>query len=203
MSLINDALKRASQAKTPPASPTPPEPPLRPVEHGRTLNQRLALAPAVLLVLGVAGWFFFKSWQAGSLPDLSAGKVPVVAREPEEAAAKAGQTAGKKSGVSKDLPQQPLSPLNKSAPRAPLAGSAEATALSPTNIQDGVTEPAKPTFPALRLQGIFYRSRNPSVMLNAKTVSVGDKVSGAKVVAISRDSVTLQWNGETKVLTFE
>jgi hypothetical protein len=185
MSLINDALKRASQAKTPPALPTPPETPLQPVERGSTLIQRLALAPAVLLVLGVAGWFFYKSWQAGHLPDLSSNKIPVGARETDPAAPKAGQTGGKTAAVSNDIPQQPLSP--------------PATALSSTNSP----EPDKPSFPTLRLQGIFYRARNPSVMLNSKTVSVGDKVAGAKVVAITRDSVTLQWNGETKVLTFE
>ncbi len=180
MSLINDALKRASQAKTPPASPTPPEPPLQPVEHGRSSNLRLFLVPAVLIVLGVAGWFFFRAWQAGS-PGLSSNKTPVVARENAATDPKAGQSAA----VSNDTPQQPLTP--------------PATALSLTNNP----EPDKPTFPSLRLQGIFYRARNPSVMLNSKTVSVGDKVAGAKVVAITRDSVTLQWNGETKVLTFQ
>jgi len=187
MSLINDALKRASQTKTPPESSTPPEPPLQPVEHGRSFNLRFVLAPAVLAVLALAGWFFFKSWQAGGVSGLSSNRTPVVARESEEADPKAGQTAGKTSGVSNDVPQQPLTQQDPAA------------ALSATNN----AEPDKPTFPSLRLQGIFYRARNPSVMLNSKTVSVGDKVAGAKVVAITRDSVTLQWNGETKVLTFQ
>jgi hypothetical protein len=40
-------------------------------------------------------------------------------------------------------------------------------------------------------------------MINAKTISIGDKVADARVMAITRDSVTLQWNGETKVLTIE
>jgi hypothetical protein len=41
------------------------------------------------------------------------------------------------------------------------------------------------------------------VLINSKTVGIGEKVAEAKVLAISRESVTLEWNGETKVLTLE
>ena len=40
-------------------------------------------------------------------------------------------------------------------------------------------------------------------MLNARTAYVGDKIANVKVVAITRDSVTVEWNGETRVLTLE
>ena len=73
----------------------------------------------------------------------------------------------------------------------------------PANLAKAFTEPPKPTFPPVRLQGVFYRAHNPSVMINAKTLKVGDKLGSVKVLAITRDSVTLQWNGETKVLTLE
>ena len=78
--------------------------------------------------------------------------------------------------------------------------SASATnAVADTN----AVEAAKPAFPVLKLQGVFYRLRNPSVVINKKTYLVGQQVEGAKVVAISRESVTVEWNGERKVLTLE
>ena len=79
-------------------------------------------------------------------------------------------------------------------------------ALNPVLSADGAPSPAelsKPVFPTLRLQGIFYRPKNPSALINAKTISIGGKVASAKVIAITRESVTLEWNGETKVLTLE
>jgi hypothetical protein len=79
---------------------------------------------------------------------------------------------------------------------------APVTGPPPTHVQASV-DPPKPTFPPVRLQGVFYRAQNPSVMINSKTVKVGDKLGSVKVLAITRDSVTLQWNGETKVLTLE
>jgi hypothetical protein len=67
------------------------------------------------------------------------------------------------------------------------------------------TETASPVLPPpkppLKLQAIFYRARNPSAVINSKTVFRGDKVADAKVLAIDRESVTLWVNGQTNVLT--
>ncbi|HAM72866.1 MAG TPA: hypothetical protein DCM86_14595, partial [Verrucomicrobiales bacterium] len=64
--------------------------------------------------------------------------------------------------------------------------------------------PAEPaTFPKLVLQGIYYRPAKPSAVINAKTVYVGDKVAQAKVLAIDRREVTVQWGTEVRVLAFE
>jgi hypothetical protein len=183
MSLINDALKRASQIQPTPSPNAEPETPLRAVEYTRHPSlPRLFLPVTLLLVLGLAGWFFLKSWQSGHTPNLPAYKMPVQARElpPEPAKITPQQTAA-----------IPAPALEKS--------SAPAVAAPPTN----VVEPPKPTFPPVRLQGFFYRARNPSVMINSKTVVVGDKLGSIKVVAITRDGVTLEWHGETKVLTLD
>ena len=48
--------------------------------------------------------------------------------------------------------------------------------------------------------GIF-RPKNPAAVINTKTVFVGDQVSNARVVAITTDSVTVEFNGNRKVLT--
>jgi hypothetical protein len=59
----------------------------------------------------------------------------------------------------------------------------------------------KPEFPALKLQGVFYRSTNSSALINNRTVFVGDEIRNAKVIAIGRQSVTLEFAGEKHVIT--
>ncbi len=56
------------------------------------------------------------------------------------------------------------------------------------------------TWPELRLQGVFYRLHKPSVRLNGKILYVGDEVEGARLVEIHRESVKLEFAGQTKVL---
>ena len=197
MSLINDALKRASQNKPPAAPSSEPERPLQPVEYTRRSGVPFLLVPVVLLVLGLAGWFFFKGWQAQRAVNSLSPKLAVAARKlppatPTNAVAQAPvQSASLKTNTETNLSALPTE-VKSPAP----------TALT-TNVPVAAAEPAKPSFPAVRLQGIFYRLNRPSAMINSKTVSVGEKVANTKVLAINRDSVTLEWNGETKVLTLE
>jgi len=54
---------------------------------------------------------------------------------------------------------------------------------------------------ALKVQGIFYRERASSAIINGQTVSVGDHVGTAKVVAIERQSVTVEIAQERKTLS--
>src|SRR5215218_6212214 len=54
------------------------------------------------------------------------------------------------------------------------------------------TTPAAPVrFPALKLQSIYYKPANPSVMINGKTLFVTDEISGVTVADITPSSVTL------------
>ncbi len=62
-------------------------------------------------------------------------------------------------------------------------------------------EPASAALPELKLEGIIYSRAKPSVVINHQTLFVGETVGDAKVVAIDRDSVTLECNGEKRVLT--
>lgn len=212
MSLINDALRRASQAKPPPPPPdSEPEPPLRPVEYRRPSRLPVFLSPVVLLVLGLAGWFFFKGWQAERVAKSTGNNLPVAARElaREESTRQTQQDTIKPPRSSQSGTEQvsgQRNPVGIGPSGAALAGIGPppATNIAPaSNAPVVVVEPPKPTFPLVRLQGVFYRPNNPSVVLNGKTVLVGAKVAGAKVMEITRDSVTLEWNGETKVLTLE
>lgn len=73
--------------------------------------------------------------------------------------------------------------------------------------------PAKSTRPAVsattdtskpvRLQSIFYRLRSPTVIINGKTLGVGDSVDGIRVVSIQRTSVEIVQDGKYRTLTLQ
>lgn len=63
-------------------------------------------------------------------------------------------------------------------------------------------EPVSTTFPVLTLQGIYFKPSNPSAVINSRTVRVGDRIASAKVLAIDRHEVTVQWNQEVRVIGF-
>jgi hypothetical protein len=56
-------------------------------------------------------------------------------------------------------------------------------------------------FPPLRLQGIYYKPNNPSVMVNNRTLFIGDQIQGVTVVSIDASSATLVLSGQTNILT--
>jgi len=56
-------------------------------------------------------------------------------------------------------------------------------------------------FPKLKLQGIYFRRTNPSVLINGRTLFVGDRIEGARVVTVDRQTVTLEFSGQTNLLT--
>lgn len=51
-----------------------------------------------------------------------------------------------------------------------------------------------------RLQGILYSTSHPSVVLDGKICEVGETVSGHRVLKIERDKVTVEYQGQIKVL---
>lgn len=63
--------------------------------------------------------------------------------------------------------------------------------------------PAAPAFPELKLQGIFYRKDAPEALISGKSVRVGGKVKEARVTAIERTSVTLEFGGQRRTLSLE
>lgn len=181
MSLINDALKRANETKPPqPATPENGAAPLRMVEEQQTFENASApgwllfVFPVVLLaVCGVAGLLIYQGWKG---KEDSGGAMNVSAREEVKPAAGA-------------------TPANRSNEAAAFAG------VTTNSTNTASAELAEPTFPELKLQGVFYRPSNPSALINSKTVYRGDKIENARVIEVGKRSVTVQWNGETKVLT--
>ncbi|MEO8426026.1 MAG: hypothetical protein ABI651_02830 [Verrucomicrobiota bacterium] len=103
--------------------------------------------------------------------------------------------------------------------QAPLPGLVAPSVVTPASsppvlaaiVADVVTETGKPatvdrtaespaSFPKLKLQGIYFRRTNPSVLINGRTLFVGDRVDGARVVAVDRQSVTMEFSGQTNLL---
>jgi MSHA biogenesis protein MshK len=174
MSLINDALKRAS--KSPPPPPVDAGAPFRPAEQPR---RSPVLVPAIsliaLVIFGLAGWFLYRGWRASHAAAAGGAKTTVAARENAE--------ARRPGSLATNL-------------------SATATALASTNALAAAAA-SQAAVPPYKLNAIFYRTRNPSVVINSKTLYIGDKVAQAKVLAIDRESVTLEKGGQTNVLTLE
>ena len=204
MSLINDALKRATQS--PASSPTAPAPqpktPMQPVDYQNRANGLpWYFLPVVLLILAGSCWFVVKGIQGNRA---AAPPLAVQAREPQPAPS-AGAPAETTFATEAALPvdtssAQPAAIPNRnfSLDDAPPAGTAP-----PTPAPDATATPVETTKPAFRLQGIFYRTVNPSAMVNGKNVNIGSRIGAATVKSITRDSVTLEADGQTTVLTLD
>ncbi|MHB8521089.1 MAG: hypothetical protein ACYDH9_10065 [Limisphaerales bacterium] len=216
MSLINDALKRASQSQKERAQTTPPpaSPPLQPVEHAPPAGPPRYLVPVlVVLVLGLSGWAFWKWSEVGQSPALAtSSKLASTTPGRMEAASPATHRLNSSTEIQVNTnpvvrpsppPAAVTPPPSTPIQTAPTAVATPAPAPVPdTNTATAAAEtaPAKRSFPELKLQGIFYRLRNPSVMINNLTLYKGDAVEGARVLAIEREGVTVEFDGQKKRL---
>ena len=178
MSLINDALKRASKTDRSRQRPTETHASMQPVAERRDGSLSLLMG-AVVVVLGLAGWFFWQWWNA-SHPPASARLETVVAVAPAP------------------VVQVAVPPPPKVVEPAPAPVPVPAPAPAP---------PAKPVVAAwpveLKLMGIFFSKTNPRAIINGKTVVVDDEIGGIRVTKIERDQVTVEWNGQVKKLILE
>lgn len=210
MSLINDALKRASQtAPGPTASQAEiPSQPLRPVEYRNAPPLwSVYLFPGLLvLFLAIGGWLVFRNSSGSFRLSRAGAKARVMARAQEPvppAKAEASSSAPAKAPVAE--PALSTGVVNSKETARP----AEQPRSEPFPAAIAQEKPAAPVLaaalppsaPVYKLQGIFFRPARPLAMVNGRNVQAGDKVGNARVVSIQRDSVTLSVDGETKVLT--
>lgn len=228
MSLINDALRRASSASkvspsvgtAPMALPPPPLPPPRapapyaappppPIASPRDLppipeldseaptkSNKLQLMLSLVLVGCVIAAAAVNFWQKkrsaeAAVARVQTGKKPIIAD--------ANVRLSNSNAVAVALAQPRPNPAPAVA--APATAGSAPTAAAPV----AVLVPAVPVvpvkFPALRLQSIFYRTENPSVIINNKTLFIHDEIQGVSVADIRSSSVTLVLSGQTNVLT--
>jgi len=187
MSLINDALKRAIQAQPPRSTPAPePESPMRPTDSHGSVGLPVYFIPVLLFVVAGACFFIVQGWDAKRQRGLYPDPITIHARE-------SGGMPDTAAIAARDHGAQPVKANRQFALN-------EVPAAAPGASTAGIAQEPEPT-PPLRLQGIFYRPSKPSAVINSQTVFVGDSIAGGKVKAITRDSVTLIVDGETKVLT--
>ena len=89
------------------------------------------------------------------------------------------------------------------APATQQIESAAATLSAATNTLSNsntvAVVPPKPPEP--KLQGILFAAKRPCAIVSGKTVFVGDFLGKFRVAAILKDSITLQDETETKVLS--
>ncbi len=111
----------------------------------------------------------------------------------------AAPTATESTKVEAIEPSLPMSTAQSVEPQQtvdPVPAVAEAKPAAEPIVR--VTQiPAAPTY---KLQGIFYTASNPSAVIDGKTLSRGDTIRGAKVIAIERGSVALEVDGTTRIL---
>jgi len=121
--------------------------------------------------------------------------------EGAEAASDALPEAG---GLEEEGPSDAAAPTGaaEALPDGALDAAPGAEPASEAEGGPGPEAPA-PTFPDIRLSGIFYNSANPAANLNGEIRRVGDVVAGARVVAIERDAVTLRHGAETRMLSLD
>jgi hypothetical protein len=197
MSLINDALKKANEAPNAPPPPLPGSPlgcQTSPASTGLPLPM-IIFSVLLCLILGLAAFFLVRGMKRGGASSSWRGSVhKASARERER---KTFEAEIEKEAAASAAPR--LKPQSQAAVAAvtPVATNPAAPVLATAPAVAATTN----GFPALKVQGIFYRAKNPAAMINSKTVFVGERVSDAKVVSITADSVTVEFAGKTKVLS--
>ena len=181
MSLVNDALRRASEIqKTVPPAPTP-DLKLRPIEPAQQHKSSAGFLVVALLIAVLLGGLFLL-WSSNQKNKIAAKEIPVAAAAPKL--------------ISNPTPAP--APVVQAAPPPPVA----AVIPEPTNsVAAEVPAPPKPA--PLKLQAVFFNPRNPSAIISGKTVFIGDSIRDFQVVAISARSAILASANETNRLTME
>ena len=202
MSLINDALKRATQAQ-PATTPAPqPAAPMQPVSQRRA-GLPVYFTPVLLFIVSGACWFLVKGWDARRQAGIYPAPITIHARETSSSS-----TTTKPSGSAISETEIPIPAGRQFALNDAPTPSASATATVPTTDNAATVSAASApqeaaVAPAFKLQGIFYRPSNPSAVVNSKTVYIGDLILNGKVKAIDRQTVTIDVGGATQVLTLQ
>ena len=189
MSLINDALKRATQAQTPKTPAADGDSSMQPAESHGSVGLPVYFMPVLLFVVAGAGFFIVQGWDARRQAGVYPQAVSIHAREATPASTAAAPDPAALAAKERSAEPTPANrqfSITETLTTLPVGAAAVDDADIP---------------PPLRLQGIFYRPSRPSAVVNSQTVYIGDSVGGGTVKAIGRESVTLVVHGETKVLT--
>lgn len=201
MSLINDALKRADADK-PRNAQSGPTADMQPVDSAAAKPSHL-LPWALLLVgvgaVGIAAALWFRG---GTPQQAAANPTPAVAQpapNPIQQATKTLQAVAARNDEGLSSTTQPTVPPKTAPVVAKAPAPSPAPSPTPKKVAAATSTEPKP----IRLQSIFYRMKSPTVIINGKTLRIGDSVDGIKVVSIQRTSVEVVQNGKYRTLTLQ
>jgi hypothetical protein len=214
MSLINDALKRAKQAQQEAAPPPAPNLQLRPIEPAQYTRRGMSLMPPAVFVLA-ALVLFVLLWQrthpaspAESTEVHARVAIPAISTTTPVTAPLAVAPPSVVQPVPETPPTPPVTPatdpagvVEKAASPPPAEPPTVAASESPVTTTPAATEAPPPKPPLPKLQAIIFHPTRPSVIVGGRTLFVGDKLNGQRVMAIDKESVTMAGAGQTNVLT--
>ncbi|MGA2556211.1 MAG: hypothetical protein ABSG04_08050 [Verrucomicrobiota bacterium] len=185
MSLINDALKRASQSERSRPRDNGSHAVMQPAPESRRSFVPELVGVSIIILLIAAGALFWHTLTRH------------VIAPPPVAAANAAAPA-----VVTPPPKAEPAPAPAPAPppavvTPPPAASAPPAAVA---VAPPPPPPAPPPFPELKLQGIFYNRNNPKAAINGQIRAQNEQIGDVRILAITQDKVTVQWNGQTKDL---
>jgi hypothetical protein len=204
----------AAPARTAPAAPPPIIPSVRGADTALPLESdppktrsKLLLILVILFIcgLGAAGggyYFWQKQNHFVQAKKPEAGEKEEVSDNDRLAALFGDEKAAKK--IAAEIGATPAPAQSRPAPvRAaePVPTPVAARPVPAPPAPPPVIHASSVRFPPLRLQSIFYRPSNPSVIINGKTLFVTDEINGVTVADIQPSSVTLVLSGQTNILT--
>jgi HD-like signal output (HDOD) protein/CheY-like chemotaxis protein len=91
-------------------------------------------------------------------------------------------------------------PVASTQPAGPATPKSEQLAKIDASTQPPQISAEDSAFKGLRLQGIFYSADHPSAIINGEMARVNQQVAMFHVLEINRDSVTLEYQNQRKVL---
>jgi cytoskeletal protein RodZ len=206
MSLINDALKKVSQAER----GKPQTPPvdfesraMQPAVYEKRSHNLAWISIALLAVaIVVAALIFAKHRQTPAVTSSSAVVPKIVAEVPKATVTEIKIAAAPAPAESPKTPvAEPSSAAvvstNTISPATP-APAAQA-ALTPAQPAPAPAPASIAQAPVFRLKGILY-TKNPTALINEASAHVGDEVDGATVKKIDATAVALEFEGKTITL---
>ena len=219
MSLINDALKRATQGKRRSTS-SDSGAAMQPAVETASNHANALLIVIILIVVAGAGYGGWIWWKGRSKPAAEANATAAVKAKKGGTNAVEKPKSGKESkladlGIRKKNPieraqetgqkvqdlhkesDQTADALQSKAP-PPSAASEPAKSEVPSATPKPEPSTAIAEFPSIKLQGILYRIEKPSALIDGKRYYVGEEVNGAMLVSIDQRAVKFSYKGQSR-----
>jgi hypothetical protein len=190
MSFIKQALKDAETAR-PKATPFT-GPPMMTVDFPpRAGHSNVALTALIAVTMLLSGIMMWKWFRAGNV------EMKVRARSYDSAVTPVSAPTARPTPAPAPVSTAPKETTTQVEPVKPVAEKPPVIVASSLP----VVAPPKPITYTYKLQGITYAPGHSSAVINRKTVMAGERVDGATIIKVDKDTVTLvNPRGETNLL---